>query len=204
MYGSPGDFLDRTNDSDPAGPDIVHERTIENGYDIVDGVLFGEWQGRIGKTMRAQVADHAALQEAQVMLDNARSEAQRMGEAARAEAASSAARRERMALDRIDAAEKAAVSDVRQTSMAMQFSRLLSRQTTGQVSLRWHDVRGLNARAGEQSEWVAVRASLQHQIAPRTEVFAGVQTTRFESNAQGQRDFRANDVFVGLKHRFGR
>lgn len=65
MYGSPGDFLDRTNDSDPAGPDIVHERTIENGYDIVDGVLFGEWQGRIGKTMRAQVADHAALQEAQ-------------------------------------------------------------------------------------------------------------------------------------------
>lgn len=97
-----------------------------------------------------------------------------------------------------------AVSDVRQTSMAMQFSRLLSRQTTGQVSLRWHDVRGLNARAGEQSEWVAVRASLQHQIAPRTEVFAGVQTTRFDSNAQGQRDFRANDVFVGLKHRFGR
>ena len=47
------------------------------------------------------------------MLESARSEAQRMGEAARAEAAGSAARRERMALDRIDAAEKAAVSDVR-------------------------------------------------------------------------------------------
>jgi uncharacterized protein (PEP-CTERM system associated) len=97
-----------------------------------------------------------------------------------------------------------AVSDVRQTSAALQFSRLLSRQTTGQISLRWHDVRGLNARAGEQSEWVAVRVSMQHQVAPRTEVFAGVQTTRFDSNAQRQRDFRANDVFVGLKHRFGR
>ena len=47
------------------------------------------------------------------MLDNARSEAQRVGEAARAEAASSATRREHMALDRIAAAEKAAVSDVR-------------------------------------------------------------------------------------------
>jgi uncharacterized protein (PEP-CTERM system associated) len=97
-----------------------------------------------------------------------------------------------------------AVSDVRQTSAAVQASRLLSRQTTGQVSLRWQDVRGLNARAGEQSEWVSLRVSLQHQVAPRSDVFAGVQATRFDSSAQGQRDFRAVDVFVGLKHRFGR
>lgn len=74
--------------------------------------------GRLRQEAEAMLADanvrrQVALQEAQVMLDSARSEAQRMGEAARAEAASSAARRERMALDRIDAAEKAAVSDVR-------------------------------------------------------------------------------------------
>ncbi len=74
--------------------------------------------GRLRQEAEAMLADanarrQAALQEAQLMLDSARSEAQRMGEAARAEAASSAARRERMALDRIDAAEKAAVSDVR-------------------------------------------------------------------------------------------
>lgn len=74
--------------------------------------------GRLRQEAEAMLADanarrQVALQEAKVMLDSARSEAQRMGEAARAEAASSAARRERMALDRIDAAEKAAVSDVR-------------------------------------------------------------------------------------------
>lgn len=74
--------------------------------------------GRLRQEAEAMLADanarrQVALQEAQIMLDSARSEAQRMGEAARAEAAGSAARRERMALDRIDAAEKAAVSDVR-------------------------------------------------------------------------------------------
>ena len=54
-----------------------------------------------------------AVAESERMLENARAEAIRVGEAARAEAASSAARRERMALDRIAAAEKAAVTDVR-------------------------------------------------------------------------------------------
>ena len=47
------------------------------------------------------------------MLENARAEAQRATEAARAEAASSAARREQTAMDRIASAEKAAVADVR-------------------------------------------------------------------------------------------
>ena len=54
-----------------------------------------------------------ALAESERMLENAHAEAALVGEAARAEAASSAARRERMALDRIAAAEKAAVADVR-------------------------------------------------------------------------------------------
>ena len=55
----------------------------------------------------------AALRDSQAMLEQARTEAKRVGEAARAEAASAATRRERMALDRIGAAEKAAVTDVR-------------------------------------------------------------------------------------------
>lgn len=74
--------------------------------------------GRLRQEAEAMLADanarrEVALREAQAMLESARSEAQRMGEAARADAASSAARRESMALDRIAAAEKAAVSDVR-------------------------------------------------------------------------------------------
>lgn len=77
-----------------------------------------EEASRLRQEAEAMLADastkrEAALRDAQAMLNNARSEAQRVGEAARAEAAGSATRRERMALDRIGAAEKAAVSDVR-------------------------------------------------------------------------------------------
>ncbi len=77
-----------------------------------------EEAGRLRQEAEAMLADaqarrEAALREAQTMLDNARAEAQRASEAARAEAASSAARREQMAMDRIAAAEKAAVADVR-------------------------------------------------------------------------------------------
>lgn len=61
----------------------------------------------------ARTRREQALGDAERMLENARSEAARLGEAARAEAASSATRRERMAIDRIAAAEKAAVNDVR-------------------------------------------------------------------------------------------
>ena len=54
-----------------------------------------------------------ALKDAQAMLEHARAEAVQVAEAARAEAAASAKRREQMAMDRISAAEKAAVTDVR-------------------------------------------------------------------------------------------
>lgn len=55
----------------------------------------------------------AALAEATRLLEGARAEAARLGAAAAAEAEASARRRERMALDRIAAAEKAAVDEVR-------------------------------------------------------------------------------------------
>jgi F-type H+-transporting ATPase subunit b len=64
----------------------------------------------------AQAQREAALDEARDVLARSRAEAARLSEAAHAEAEASAQRRERMALDRISAAEKAALNDVRQTA----------------------------------------------------------------------------------------
>jgi F-type H+-transporting ATPase subunit b len=55
----------------------------------------------------------AAVSEANALLEGARAEATRLAAAAEAEANSAASRRERLALDRIAAAEKAAVDEVR-------------------------------------------------------------------------------------------
>lgn len=54
-----------------------------------------------------------AVAEAKVLIEGARAEAARLSAAAAAEAEASAKRREQMAIDRIAAAEKAAVDDVR-------------------------------------------------------------------------------------------
>jgi F-type H+-transporting ATPase subunit b len=64
----------------------------------------------------AQAAREAALVEARDIVARSRAEAVRIAEAATAEAEAQATRRERMALDRISAAEKAAITDVRQTA----------------------------------------------------------------------------------------
>lgn len=55
----------------------------------------------------------AALADAKALIEGARAEAERLAAAAAAEAEASARRREQMALDRIAAAEKAAVDEVR-------------------------------------------------------------------------------------------
>jgi F-type H+-transporting ATPase subunit b len=57
-----------------------------------------------------------ALTEAKALIEGARAEAGRLSAAAAAEAEASAKRREQMAMDRIAAAEKAAVDDVRLTA----------------------------------------------------------------------------------------
>jgi F-type H+-transporting ATPase subunit b len=57
-----------------------------------------------------------ALADAKALIDGARAEASRVSAAAAAEAEASAKRREQMAIDRIAAAEKAAVDDVRLTA----------------------------------------------------------------------------------------
>ena len=55
----------------------------------------------------------AAITDAQALLTGAKSEATRLANAAAADAEASAKRREQMAMDRIAAAEKAAIDDVR-------------------------------------------------------------------------------------------
>ena len=62
--------------------------------------------------IEAQRARDQALAEAKDVLARSHAEAARLAEAAHAEAEASAARRERMAMDRIAAAEKAAVSEI--------------------------------------------------------------------------------------------
>ena len=64
----------------------------------------------------AQRARTEALAEAQQMLARSHTEAEQLAQAAMTEAEASARRRERLALDRISAAEKAAINDVRQTA----------------------------------------------------------------------------------------
>ena len=61
-------------------------------------------------------ARDAALAEAREVLARSKAEAARITEAAALDAAATAKRRERMALDRISAAEKAALNEVRQTA----------------------------------------------------------------------------------------
>lgn len=64
----------------------------------------------------AQQRRDAALRDAQALIAGARAEAERVTAAAAAEARAAAQRREQMALDRIAAAEKAAVDEVRLTA----------------------------------------------------------------------------------------
>jgi F-type H+-transporting ATPase subunit b len=69
--------------------------------------------------LEASVRRDAALKESAELLASARTEAARLTEDARIEAAANAKRREKMALDRISAAEKAAVTDVRNQAAAI-------------------------------------------------------------------------------------
>ncbi len=73
---------------------------------------------RLRREAEAMLADarnrrEAALAEAQTLLDRARDEAARVTRQAAADAEAATHRRERMAMDRIAAAEKAAVDEVR-------------------------------------------------------------------------------------------
>ena len=90
---------------------MLDKRAIEIRAELDEAARLRREAEAMLKDARAQ--REAALREAETMLTHARTEAARVAEAARADAAGAATRRERMALDRIAAAEKAAVSDVR-------------------------------------------------------------------------------------------
>lgn len=64
----------------------------------------------------AEAERAAAMKEAEELLARAKSEAERVAAAAQAEAEAAAQRRERMAMDRIAAAEAGAISEVRQAA----------------------------------------------------------------------------------------
>jgi F-type H+-transporting ATPase subunit b len=65
----------------------------------------------------AEASRAEALRDARALIEGAKTEAGRVAAAAAAEAEASARRREQMALDRIAAAEKAAVDEVRLTAV---------------------------------------------------------------------------------------
>ena len=97
----------------------------------------------------------AALAEAKALIDGARTEAARLAAAATAEAEAATRRREQMAIDRIAAAEKAAVDEVRLT--AVEVATVAARQVIGQ---------GLSAEADGRLIDHAI-AQLPSALAPR-------------------------------------
>jgi F-type H+-transporting ATPase subunit b len=79
----------------------------------------------------AQAARAAALDEAREILTRSRAEAANVTQAAYAEAEAQARRRERLALDRIAAAEKAVINEIQQTAadVAVQAARVVIADT---------------------------------------------------------------------------
>lgn len=103
----------------------------------------------------AQAQREAAAKQAEEMLVRARAEAERLGEAARHEAEASAQRRERMAMDRIAAAEKAAVNEVRIAAAelaAKAASQVIAESLDAEVDHRLIDlgISGLPAALGQK------------------------------------------------------
>lgn len=95
----------------------------------------------------AQAQRYAALEEAKKLLEGAQAEAARLTAAASAEAEASARRRERMALDRIAAAEKAAVDEVRIT--AAEIATVATRIVIGQTLSGAADARLVDQAIGQ-------------------------------------------------------
>lgn len=98
----------------------------------------------------------AAISEANALLEGARAEAIRLAAAAEAEAKASAARRERMALERIAAAEKAAVDEVRIAAAeiaAIASERVIREELTGAADAKLIDtaISGLPSALGRRA-----------------------------------------------------
>jgi F-type H+-transporting ATPase subunit b len=116
---------------------------------------------RLRQEAEAMLADasarrEAALAEAQALLSGAKDEAARLAAAAEAEAKSTAERRERMAMDRIAAAEKAAVDEVRIAAAeiaGMAAERVIAQELTAEAdgALIDHAIGGLPNALGRRA-----------------------------------------------------
>jgi len=116
---------------------------------------------RLRQEAEAMLADasarrEAALAEAQALLSGAKDEAARLAAAAEAEAESTAERRERMAMDRIAAAEKAAVDEVRIAAAeiaGMAAERVIAQELTAEAdgALIDHAIGGLPNALGRRA-----------------------------------------------------
>jgi F-type H+-transporting ATPase subunit b len=107
------------------------------------------------ETMLREARAHreTALKDAQSLLEAAKAEAIRVGEQARADAEAAGRRREQMAMDRIAAAEKAAVTDVRLAAAdlaARAAERVIAETLSadGDAPLVDHAIAGLPAALG--------------------------------------------------------
>jgi F-type H+-transporting ATPase subunit b len=90
---------------------ILDARTVSVKAELEEAARLRREAEAMMRDAEKQRAD--ALAEAKTMIEGARTEAARVAAAAKEEAEASAKRREQMALDRISAAEKAAVDEVR-------------------------------------------------------------------------------------------
>jgi F-type H+-transporting ATPase subunit b len=90
---------------------MLDDRAVKVRAELEEATLLRQEADKMLRDAEKQREE--ALAEAQALIDGAKAEAARIAAAASQEAEASARRREKMALDRIAAAEKAAVDEVR-------------------------------------------------------------------------------------------
>ncbi len=94
------------------------------------------------------------------------------------------------------------IADSRQRGGTLQITHLLTPMMSANVTMQWSRITGLAARAGDSSAQRNYRFTVQQQVAPRTNLVAGLERREFTSTAAGQSSFDENRVFVGISHRF--
>ena len=129
---------------------------------------------------QAEADRAAALREAEAMVASARAEAERAGAAAAAEAEAAAKRRERMAMERIGAAEASALAEVRAAAaeVATAAARTRPRRAPGRGRRRGAD----RPRGSRPAEGAAGELNARGQP-PRAQRFRRTTPTRLRSEA---------------------
>lgn len=95
-----------------------------------------------------------------------------------------------------------AVSDSQQQGASLEVNYRLQRETSVNGSLRWSEIDGLNASAGQHTRERSVRFSLVQNLSSRTGMTAGAQYTEFDSNTTIVQSQSPTLIFIGLTHRF--